>query len=106
MSRWILVCAAISLAACSKDHDAASGASATATAVNSSVHASTTAKPGSHDDWCEEHQVPESKCTQCNAKLIPAFQATGDWCEEHQLPESQCKKCHPELKIERPAEGT
>lgn len=58
--------------------------------------------PGSHEDWCPEHAVPESQCTRCNAALIPAFKATADWCEEHALPESQCLKCNPELKIERP----
>lgn len=60
------------------------------------------ATPGSHEDWCSEHGVPESLCTRCNAQLIPAFKATNDWCEEHGLPESQCKICNPGLKIERP----
>lgn len=68
-----------------------------------SAHASAKAKPGSHEDWCEEHQVPESLCTQCNPALVAAFNATGDWCEEHGLPESQCRICNPNLKIERPA---
>ncbi len=49
-------------------------------------------------DWCKEHGVPESACTRCNAKLIPAFQSKGDWCKEHELPESQCIACHPELE--------
>ena len=65
-------------------------------------HASAKAKPGSHEDWCGEHQVPESLCTRCNPALIAAFKATGDWCEEHKLPESQCLLCNPDLKIERP----
>lgn len=65
-------------------------------------HAPEGAKPGSHEDWCVEHAVPESMCTRCNASLTPAFKATGDWCEEHGLPESQCLKCNPDLKIERP----
>jgi len=69
-------------------------------------HAASQVKPGSYEDWCEEHQVPESLCTQCNPTLIAAFKATGDWCNEHALPESQCKVCHPELKIERPARTT
>lgn len=59
--------------------------------------------PGSHEDWCSEHEVPESQCTQCNASLSAAFKATGDWCAEHAIPESQCRKCNPDLKIERPA---
>ncbi len=60
------------------------------------------AQPGSHEDWCDEHEVPESLCTRCNPALIPAFKATKDWCPEHGLPESQCRICHPDLKIERP----
>lgn len=70
--------------------------------ADSADHAAPSAVPGSHEDWCDEHAVPESLCTRCNAALIPAFQATGDWCPEHGLPESQCLICHPELRIERP----
>lgn len=70
------------------------------------THAPEGARPGSHEDWCAEHQVPESLCTRCNATLIPAFQATHDWCAEHGLPESQCRLCHPELVIVRPPEGS
>ncbi len=58
--------------------------------------------PGSHEDWCDEHGVPETLCTRCNASLIPAFKATGDWCEEHGLPESQCLACNPHLNLQRP----
>jgi hypothetical protein len=58
--------------------------------------------PGSHEDWCGEHGVPESQCTKCNPDLIAAFKATNDWCEEHGLPESQCTKCNPSLVIARP----
>jgi hypothetical protein len=65
-------------------------------------HAPANVKPGSYEDWCEEHQVPESQCTRCNKDLIPAFKATSDWCEEHGVPESQCTKCNPSLKIVRP----
>ena len=67
------------------------------------MHAAVTAAPGSYEDWCGEHAVPESMCTRCNPSLVPAFKATGDWCNEHGLPESQCKLCNPNLKIERPA---
>ena len=65
-------------------------------------HAHGKVEPGSHEDWCEEHKVPESLCTRCNPELISAFKATNDWCPEHGLPESQCTKCNPNLKIERP----
>jgi hypothetical protein len=66
-------------------------------------HAAAAAKPGSHEDWCGEHRVPESQCTRCNPDLIAAFKATGDWCDEHGMPESQCGKCNPGLEIVRPA---
>lgn len=66
------------------------------------THAAPGVKPGSYEDWCGEHQVPESLCTRCNPSLIAAFKATGDWCAEHGLPESQCLLCNPDLKIERP----
>lgn len=59
-------------------------------------------QPGSHEDWCVEHAVPESQCTRCNPSLSAAFKATGDWCVEHALPESQCRTCNPDLTIERP----
>jgi hypothetical protein len=62
------------------------------------------ATPGTHADWCGEHNVPESQCTRCDASLVPAFKATGDWCDEHGLPKSQCLACDPALRIERPPE--
>lgn len=65
-------------------------------------HAPKGAKPGSYEDWCGEHGVPESLDTRCNPALVPAFKATKDWCAEHGLPESQCLKCNPKLKIVRP----
>jgi hypothetical protein len=68
-----------------------------------SRHAPANVTPGSHEDWCEEHGVPESQCTRCNPSLSAAFKATGDWCEEHGVPESHCTKCNPNLQIVRPA---
>jgi len=65
-------------------------------------HAQAGVVPGSYEDWCGEHGVPESACTRCDPALIPAFKATNDWCAEHGLPESQCKACSPELVITRP----
>lgn len=72
----------------------------------SSGHATANAVPGSYEDWCGEHAVPESQCSRCNPELIPAFKATGDWCPDHGLPESQCLACNPDLVIARPPEGT
>jgi|GEM_PF-972584 hypothetical protein len=66
------------------------------------THAPADFKPGSYEDWCGGHQVPESLCTRCNASLIPAFKKTGDWCAKHNMPESQCLACNPGLKIKRP----
>ena len=93
--RSSLLAVSFVLAACSGEPEAATP----------QVHAPATAVPGSHEDWCGEHGVPESLCTRCNPALVPAFQATGDWCPEHGLPESQCRICNPELRIERPAPG-
>ena len=89
---------------CNKEQSETSGAPAAsqASTAQQHEHAPAAVTPGSHEDWCSEHQVPESQCTQCNPKLIAAFKATGDWCAEHGLPESQCRLCNPELKIERP----
>jgi hypothetical protein len=87
---------------CSKKAAEKEESSATSAAAQ---HAPSSAKPGSYEDWCGEHQVAESQCTRCNPDLAPAFKATGDWCEEHGLPESQCLKCNPNLKITRPPQG-
>ena len=70
------------------------------------LHGAKGAKPGSYEDWCGEHGVPESLDTRCDKSLIPAFKATGDWDEKHGLPKSQCKKCNPKLKIVRPPKGS
>ena len=101
--KLIRICVVVLAAAvsCSKE---SSGEGATAQA-KSQEHASANVKPGSHEDWCDEHQVPESMCTKCNPSLIAAFKATGDWCDEHGLPESHCLMCNPNLKIVRPPAG-
>lgn len=92
--------------ACSKgggsDKDKPESAKVEPAKKDGSAHADKDVVPGSHEDWCEEHQVPESQCTRCDPSLIAAFKATGDWCEEHGVPESQCLKCNPDLKIVRP----
>jgi hypothetical protein len=93
---WWALCAASLLVGCSKSEPGKEGPAAT-----SAAHAPADVKPGSYEDWCGEHGVPESQCTRCNPALIPAFKATKDWCEEHGLPESQCTRCNPGLKITR-----
>lgn len=99
----------IGLAACDKKNDsplqpqqAQQPPAPAAASATEPAHAAQGVRPGSHEDWCGEHQVPESLCTRCNPSLIAAFKATGDWCDEHGLPESQCLICNPDLKIERP----
>lgn len=100
MIRFCSTAAAVCLlvVACSKDDSAGKAAPA----PSSAQHAPSDVKPGSHEDWCGEHGVPESMCTRCNPELIAAFKATGDWCDEHGLPDSQCRACNPDLEIVRP----
>ena len=38
-------------------------------AASEAKHAPSDVKPGSHEDWCDEHGVPESQCTKCNPDL-------------------------------------
>lgn len=99
--------ASLTLVACEKKTEQQGAAeqvpaATPATSAQGPSHARGGVQPGSHEDWCGEHQVPESLCTRCNPSLIAAFKATGDWCEEHGLPESQCLICNPGLRIERP----
>jgi hypothetical protein len=94
---WLVVML-LALAACEGDRAVPAG--------QGDRHASAEVVPGSYDDWCGEHEVPESQCTRCDRALIAAFKATGDWCEEHGLPESHCKACDPGLRIVRPPRKT
>jgi hypothetical protein len=59
-------------------------------------------KQGSAHDhsgwWCDEHGVPEEKCSQCSSKMAADFQKKGDWCAEHDRAKSQCFICDPKLK--------
>ena len=99
----LLVLFVLASASCSRGgSDEHGGKPSSGISSESERHAQPAAKPGSYEDWCEEHQVPESQCTRCNHDLVAAFKATGDWCDEHGLPESQCTKCNPDLKIARP----
>ena len=49
-------------------------------------------------DWCKEHGVPESQCTTCHPEILTKGKA-ADWCKEHGVPESQCNICHPEIAV-------
>jgi len=46
------------------------------------------------DDWCEEHNVPESQCVECRPDLLPRGEDYG-WCKEHGV--HDCPLCHPEV---------
>jgi membrane fusion protein, heavy metal efflux system len=49
--------------------------------------------PG-EEGWCEEHNVPEAECIECNPKLLPAEVNYG-WCAEHGI--AQCPLDHPDV---------
>lgn len=49
-------------------------------------------------DWCKEHGVAESRCTVCHPEILTKGIA-GDWCKEHGVPESGCTLCHPEIAV-------
>lgn len=101
VTTWILALLFV-IGACSKSAENATPAKEQATKPEGAGHAAKNVVPGSHEDWCAEHAVPESQCTRCDPSLVAAFKATGDWCVEHGLPESQCLKCNPDIKIVRP----
>jgi thiol-disulfide isomerase/thioredoxin len=46
------------------------------------------------------HRVPREVCARCSPALVPRFKAVNDWCAEHDRPESQCLICHPDLTFE------
>ena len=51
-------------------------------------------------DWCPEHRVPESECTQCHPELAAKWKSQpGQWCDEHGVPEAHCYLCHPNIKF-------
>jgi hypothetical protein len=103
MNRCLILLAIVALtAACAKQGDKGAESQPKQEASSEASHAPAHVVPGSYEDWCGEHGVPESACTRCNPALIPAFKATNDWCVEHGLPESQCLICNPDLKIVRP----
>jgi hypothetical protein len=106
---WAVAVVALIVAGCggsgtssSSTSSSAAPATQAATPPSGQGHAVDGVVAGSYEDWCEEHQVPETQCTRCDASLIPAFKAANDWDEEHGLPMSQCTIHDPNLKIVRP----
>lgn len=53
------------------------------------------AEGAEEEDWCADHNVPESRCIACHPEL--GGNSATDWCKEHAVPESQCVLCHPEI---------
>lgn len=51
-------------------------------------------KAATKDDWCDEHNVPESACVECNPDLLPRTESFG-WCKTHGV--HDCPLCHPEV---------
>ena len=51
----------------------------------------------SPDDWCEEHNVPESECLECNPGQFPEYPKpdADRWCKEHGV--HLCPLDHPEI---------
>jgi cobalt-zinc-cadmium efflux system membrane fusion protein len=45
-------------------------------------------------DWCDEHNVPESICVECNKELCPLSKDYG-WCSLHGV--MQCPLEHPDV---------
>src|SRR4051812_14415841 len=55
-------------------------------------------------DWCDEHNVPESICVECNPALLQPQPDFG-WCAKHGV--MQCPFEHPELaQLKAPASVT
>ncbi|MGQ0633804.1 MAG: efflux RND transporter periplasmic adaptor subunit [Planctomycetaceae bacterium] len=52
------------------------------------------AAPRAEEEFCEEHNVPEAMCVECQPELSPHSEPAR-WCKEHELPE--CTLCQPEL---------
>lgn len=46
------------------------------------------------DDWCGEHGVPETRCVECNADLLPRGKEHS-WCRTHGV--ADCPFEHPEV---------
>ena len=56
-------------------------------------------------DWCKEHGVPESRCTICHPEILTKGVA-ADWCKEHGVPETNCTICHPEIAVKGKPPGS
>ena len=46
------------------------------------------------DDWCDEHNVPESVCLECHPEMEPKKSEPIGWCNAHGIPD--CTLCNPD----------
>lgn len=46
------------------------------------------------NDWCKDHNVPDSRCIECKPDLLPAIKDYG-WCKVHGI--AQCPLEHPDV---------
>ena len=51
-------------------------------------------EPAQVEAWCDEHNVPESQCIECNYDLVPAGEDYG-WCKLHGV--ANCPLEHPDV---------
>src|SRR5262249_10101580 len=50
--------------------------------------------PQPAEQWCLEHNVPETECIECNVSLLPVGTDYG-WCKLHGV--AQCPFEHPDV---------
>lgn len=68
------------------------------------VWGATDSDPTAGAAWCDEHNVGEAECIECNAKLVPALKDHG-WCKEHGI--HQCPLHHPDIaQLKKPLKIT
>jgi cobalt-zinc-cadmium efflux system membrane fusion protein len=54
--------------------------------------------------WCDEHNVPEVDCIECNVALLPPGKEFG-WCKVHGV--AECPLEHPEVaQLKQPPEAS
>ena len=82
----LLIVLGIAITGCAADSggDRAGQQARQDTQAAADEHAPASVVPGSYEDWCGEHGVPESACTRCDPSLIPAFK--GGWCLVRPIP--------------------
>ena len=76
----LLIVTLVLLAGCGDKHSSDDGHDHGTESTKGAQHGKPGAVPGSHEDWCAEHGLPESQCLKCNPDLKierPPQQAGG-----------------------------